>query len=1162
MPKIRKLLVANRGEIAIRVFRTAHELGIRTVALYSHEDRYALHRFKADEAYSTGKTGEPLRAYLDVEGIVALAKRHGVDAIHPGYGFLSENPEFAKACRAAGIAFVGPSVQMLEQLGDKTAAREIARVAAVPILAGTARPVRHLDDARRAIDKLGYPVMLKAAKGGGGRGMRVVPTAHELPGALEQAQRESQTAFGSNEVFVEKYIARARHIEVQLLGDSHGQLVHLYERDCSLQRRHQKVVEIAPSPNLDGELRRKICDAALCIGRAVGYENAGTVEFLVDGDSGEFYFIEVNPRIQVEHTVTEEVTGIDIIKCQLLIAQGAALDDPEIGLGSQEAVHPSGFAIQCRVTTEDPSNNFMPDYGRMTHYRSASGMGIRLDAGTAFSGAVVTPFYDSLLVKVIAKGIRFVDAARRMERCLQEFRVRGVKTNIPFLINLVTHDRFLAGDCTTKFLDETPELFHFAERKDRATKLLTFLGDIIVNGNALVKQKPAKIAFDPVPLPEFDESLPVPPGTKQKLDELGAQGFSQWVLKQERLLITDTTFRDAHQSLLATRMRTFDMLQVAGAYAQLCPQLFSLEMWGGATFDTSMRFLKECPWDRLAKLREKIPNILFQMLLRASNAVGYTNYPDNVVVAFVKEAAAAGIDVFRIFDALNWVPNMRVAMDAVLETGAICEAAICYTGDILNPDRPKYNLAYYVGLARELEKMGAHILAIKDMAGLCKPYAAEQLVKTLKSEVGIPIHFHTHDMSGVQGASVLKGAEQKLDIADAAFAPMSGMTSQPNLNSLVEALRHSPRDTGLDSGHLKSIAHYWDRVRAFYAPFESGMKVADVDIYLHEMPGGQATNLYQQAAALGLANRWNEVCRMYADVNQLFGDIVKVTPTSKSVGDMALFLLANNLKTEDVLDPNRELAFPEGVIDLMAGRMGQPPGGFPPRVRKRILKDHKPLRGRPGASLPAADFEAAQKELEGKLHQAPTGRDVVSFLLYPRVFEDFARHQQTYSDTSVFSTPTFFYGLESGAETAVDIEEGKTLIIKFLTISDPHPDGHRTVFFELNGQPREVNVVDRALEPQESARPKADPADVLQVAAPMPGLVVTVGVQPGDKVTRGQKLVTMEAMKMETTIYAEVDGRVGELLVKPGVQVETGELLIRLERPSEPVVRKGEAAVS
>jgi pyruvate carboxylase len=940
------------------------------------------------------------------------------------------------------------------------------------------------------------------------------------------------------------------------LGDKHRNLVHLYERDCSLQRRHQKVVEIAPSPNLDSDLRDAICAAALKIGRAVRYENAGTVEFLLDSDSGDFYFIEVNPRIQVEHTVTEEVTGIDLVKCQILVAQGAPLSDPEIGLGSQSVVQARGYAIQCRVTTENPANNFMPDYGRMTHYRSASGMGIRLDAGTAFSGAVVTPFYDSLLVKVISKGIRFVDAARRMERCLQEFRVRGVKTNIPFLINLITHPTFLDGGCTTKFLDETPELFQFVQRQDRATRLLTFLGEILVNGNPLVKKKPTGIPSVPAPVPQFDAAHPIPTGTRDVLKQRGANGFSKWALEQKPLLITDTTFRDAHQSLLATRMRTYDMLQVASAYAHLCPQLFSLEMWGGATFDTAMRFLKECPWDRLAQMRERIPNILFQMLLRASNAVGYTNYPDNVVRAFVKEAADAGIDVFRIFDALNWVPNMRVALEAVLETGALCEAAICYTGDILNPDRPKYNLAYYVELAKELEKMGAHLLAIKDMAGLCKPYAAEKLIKTLKLEIGIPIHFHTHDMSGVQGASILKGAEQGLDIADAALAPMSGMTSQPNLNSVVEATRHGPRDTGLDVGALKSIAYYWEHVRALYAPFESGMKVADVDIYLHEMPGGQATNLYQQAAALGLANRWADVCRIYADVNQLFGDIVKVTPTSKSVGDMALFLLANNLSAQDVLDPSRELAFPESVVDLMAGRMGQPPGGFPPRVRKRILRDIKPVRGRPGASLPPADFKAAAAQLEKKLGRTPAGRDVVSSLLYPRVFDEFSQHVKAYSDTSVFPTPTFLYGLESGAETSVDIEPGKTLIIKFLTISDPHPDGHRTVFYELNGQPREVNVLDRSLEPQESARPKADPADPLQVAAPMPGLVVTVVVQPGDKVTRGQKLATMEAMKMETTLYAEVDGRIAESLVKPGVQVETGELLFRFERAADAAPHK------
>lgn len=1148
MTAIRKLLVANRSEIAIRVFRTAHELGIRTVAIYSHEDRYALHRFKADEAYLIGKTGEPIRAYLDIDGIIAIARQQEVDAIHPGYGFLSENPALAQACQDAGITFVGPRVDLLEKLGDKTAARDIARIAKVPILAGTAKAVRHLDDARMSVEKLGYPVILKAAKGGGGRGMRVVNSGAELAGALEQAQRESLSAFGSSDVFVEKFIARARHIEVQLLGDKHGNLVHLFERDCSLQRRHQKVVEIAPSPNLESDLRQRICDAALKIGRAVNYENAGTVEFLVDADTHDFYFIEVNPRIQVEHTVTEEVTGVDIVKSQLLIAQGSPLSDPEIGLAAQDVVRTQGFAIQCRITTEDPENRFLPDYGRITHYRSASGMGIRLDAGTAFSGAVVTPFYDSLLVKVIAKGTRLIDAARRMERCLQEFRVRGVKTNIPFLVNLVTHPTFLAGGCTTRFLDETPELFHFKPRRDRATKLLTFLGETIVNGNPLVKVKPAVIPQRPAPIPVVSATEPIPPGTRQRLQELGPVKFSKWVLDQKQLLVTDTTFRDAHQSLLATRLRTYDMLRIADVYARLCPQLFSIEMWGGATFDTSMRFLKECPWQRLVDLRQRIPNILFQMLLRASNAVGYTNYPDNVVRSFVKEAASAGIDVFRIFDALNWVPNMRVAMDAVLETGTICEAAICYTGDILNPERPKYNLQYYVELAKELEGMGAHILAIKDMAGLCKPYAAELLVKTLKQEVGIPIHFHTHDMSGVQGGAILKGADVGLDIADAAIAPMSGSTSQVNLNSLVESLRFMKRDTGLDPDHLQSIAAYWAAVREFYAPFETGMKAGDAQMYHHEMPGGQATNLYQQAAALGLESRWTELCHKYAEVNQLLGDIVKVTPTSKAVGDMALFLLANNLGPEDVLDPKRELAFPESVVDLVAGRMGQPPGGFPPRVKKRILRDVKPLRGRPGASLPPADFEATAALLEKKLHRTPTPRDVVSHLLYPRVFEEYAAHESAYADTSVLPTPTFFYGQGPGEEVAVEIEAGKTLIIKFLTVGDPHPDGRRSVFYELNGQPREVTVVDRSLEPTESRRPKADPANPLQVAAPMPGLVVAVTVQVGDPLVRGQKLLTMEAMKMETTLYAEHDGRVAEVHIKPGIQVETGELLLRLER--------------
>ncbi len=1147
MSRIVELLAANRGEIAIRVFRSAHEMGIRTVAIYSHEDRYALHRFKADESYPIGRPGEPVRAYLDIEGILALCRRHGVDAIHPGYGFLSENPELARACEQEGITFVGPRVELLEKLGDKIEAREIARSVGVPILSGGSKPARSLDEAHSTAEKLGYPVILKAAKGGGGRGMRVVNSEKELPSALESARREAEQAFGSPDVFLEKLVQRARHIEVQLLGDQHGNLVHLCERDCSLQRRHQKMIEVAPALNLSPELREEICQAALTIGRAVRYESAGTIEFLLDVETGRFYFIEVNPRIQVEHTVTEVVTGVDIVKAQILIAQGVPLSDPEIGLGSQEAVRAHGYAFQCRVTTEDPENRFLPDYGRISHYRSASGMGIRLDAGTAFSGAVITPYYDSLLVKVTAWGARFIDAARRMERCLQEFRVRGVKTNIPFLINLVTHPSFLRGECTTRFIDETRELYQLAPRRDRATKLLAYIGDVIVNGNPQVKARPRPARRDPAPVPPVDAGEPAPPGARQRLSELGPERFSRWVLEQKPLLLTDTTFRDAHQSLLATRMRTHDMLAVADAYARLNAGMFSIEVWGGATFDTAMRFLKECPWQRLAELRERIPNILFQMLLRGSNAVGYTSYPDNVVRAFVKEAAEAGIDLFRIFDSLNWVPNMRVAMEAALETGKLCEAAICYTGDILDPGRPKYRLKYYVQLARELEKMGAHLLAIKDMAGLCKPYAAELLVRELRREVGIPIHFHTHDTSGVQSAAVLKAAEAGVDIADAAAAPLSGISSQPCLDSLVEALRHTPRDTGLDPDHLRQISRYWEHVRAFYAPFEAEVKASSSEVYLHEMPGGQYTNLLEQAQAVGLAGRWGEVCRMYAEVNRLFGDIVKVTPTSKVVGDMALFMIANDLRVEDALDPKRDLSFPESVVDLMMGRMGQPPRGFPRRLRERVLRGQKPLSGRPGASLSPADFQDAAAQVQKLVAREPVSREVVSYLLYPRVFQEFAAHQQSYSDTSVLPTPVFFYGLEKNEEVPVEIERGKTLIIKFLNVGDPHPDGRRTVFFELNGQPREATVRDHSLEVEVTRHPKADTSDARQIAAPMPGSVVLVTVQQGDAVAQGQKLVTLEAMKMETVITAPCDGRVLDVLVKRGSQVEAGDLLVKLE---------------
>jgi pyruvate carboxylase len=911
------------------------------------------------------------------------------------------------------------------------------------------------------------------------------------------------------------------------------------------------MVEIAPAPNLDPALRQRILDAALAVGRAVGLDNAGTVEFLVDADRGDFYFIEVNPRIQVEHTVTEQVTGVDVVKCQLLVASGRPLDDPEIGLGDQAQVQAHGYAIQCRVTTEDPGNNFLPDYGRLSNYRSASGMGIRLDAGSAFTGAVITPFYDSLLVKVTAHGLRFVDAARRMARSLQEFRVRGVKTNIPFLLNLVAHPAFLAGGCTTRFIDETPELFRLPRRLDRATRLLAYIGDVVVNKHPLVPNPPADVPREEPAMPGEERagsgSEGVPPGTRDRLKELGPEGFTRWLMGEQRLLLTDTTFRDAHQSLLATRMRTRDMLRVAPFYARRLAGLFSLEMWGGATFDTAMRFLRESPWQRLVQLRERVPNILFQMLLRSASAVGYTNYPDNVVHAFVKEAAQAGVDLFRVFDALNGLPNLELAIDAVRSTGMLCEAAICYTGDVLDPARPKYSLAYYVDLAKRLERAGAHLLGIKDMAGLCKPYAAQVLVRALRQEVGIPIHFHTHDCAGGQVAAVLLAAEEGASVVDGAMAPLAGTTSQPSLQAVVEALRRRPRDTGLDGEALQEAADYWEATRRLYAPFESGQRAPQADVYDNEMPGGQYTNLYHQAQSVGLEGRWREVCRTYALVNQMFGDIIKVTPTSKVVGDMALFMVANNLAPGDVTEGKGELAFPESVVEFFEGRLGEPPGGFPEPLRARVLRGRRPISGRPGASLPPADFAAARAAVQEEVGRPVSDRELLSYLLYPRVFPDFAAHQARYSDTSVLPTHVFFYGMRPGEEAAVDIEQGKTLIVKLLTVGEPHADGRRTVFFELNGQPREVVVADRALAGQAVGRPRAEAGNPLQVGAPMPGAVVRVLIAEGDEVSAGQKLVTLEAMKMETTLYAERPGSVAEVLVEPGMQVEAGDLLLRFE---------------
>jgi len=1142
---IQKLLAANRSEIAIRIFRAANELGLRTVGIYSQEDRLGLHRFKADEAYQVGAGKGPVEAYLDIAGIVALAKAKSVDAIHPGYGFLSENPAFARACEKAGITFVGPTPALLELLGDKTAARRLAASAGVPVLPGTEEPVKSASEAQRIAREIGYPIIVKAAMGGGGRGMRVVHDAAQLDAKLEEAQGEARSAFGDASVFLEKFLPRARHIEVQILADHHGNLLHLWERDCSVQRRHQKVVEVAPAANLRASVRTELCEASLRIGRKANYRNAGTVEFLYDVDAGKWYFIEVNPRIQVEHTVTEMVTGIDLVQAQIRIAQGCKLHDAPLSLPKQESVPLYGAALQCRVTTEDPEKNFAPDYGKISTYRSPAGFGIRLDGGTAYAGALLAAYYDSLLVKVTAWGLNLPEACQRMDRALREFRIRGVKTNIPFLENVVNHSRFRSGEVTTAFLDESPELFRIATRGDRATKLLSYLGDVILNGNPEVKGKQIPESLEPAVLPSVRGIAP-PAGSRQLLQKVGAKKFAAWARKEKRLLITDTTFRDAHQSLMATRVRTYDLLATADAVAQRLPDLFSLEMWGGATFDTALRFLHEDPWQRLRELRRRIPNICFQMLLRGANAVGYASYPDNVIQEFVHQAHAQGIDIFRIFDSLNSIENMRVAIDAVLGNGAVCEPAICYTGDILDKGRPKYSLKYYVGMAKQLEKLGAHFLAIKDMAGLCKPYAAFQLVRALREEIAIPVHFHTHDTSGLNAASVLKAADAGVDVADAAVAAMSGGTSQPNLNSIVEALRHTPRDTQLDVDALNECSDFWETLRVYYLPFDSAPKSGSARLYQHEIPGGQYTNLREQAAAMGLGHRWREVEKMYARVNQLFGDIVKVTPSSKVVGDMALFLMAKEMTPEELLklDEHHDLSLPNSAVEMFSGVLGVPPGGWPKKLQKIILRGAAPLRGLPSDNLPAANLDQEQQALEKKVGHAIRRDDLLSYLLYPDVFLKYDEFHQTYSDVSVLPTAAFFYGLKSGEEITIEIEPGKTLIVKFLTSSDAHPDGTRTLFFELNGQPREVNVRDGALHVVERAHPKADPADAGQVPAPTAGVISGIAVQANHAVERGAKLLTLEAMKMQSNIYAPISGRVTKLLVAPGQHVEAKDLLV------------------
>jgi pyruvate carboxylase len=1156
---MQRLLVANRSEIAIRVFRAASELGIKTVAIYAHEDRFCLHRFKADESYQVGHGKGPVAAYLDIKGIVDLARRVKVDAIHPGYGFLSENAAFARACRDAGIAFVGPTPEVLELFGDKVAARKLAIEAGLPVLPGTAGPVKPGPGLKKEARRIGFPLIMKASFGGGGRGMRVVHKAEELEGLLEEARREAGNAFGNDAVFLERYIPRARHIEVQVLGDQHGEVVHLWERDCSVQRRHQKVVEIAPGPNLPSKLRQALARAAVSLAQKAGLSNAATVEFLVDADKGEFYFIEVNPRIQVEHTVTEMVTGVDLVRSQILVAQGHPMHDPPVGVPPQDEIRTHGFAMQCRVTTEDPENKFIPDFGRITHYRSPAGFGIRLDGGTAYSGATITPYYDSLLVKVSAWAPTFDQTIRRMDRALREFRVRGVKTNIPFLENLLVHPEFASGRATTTFIDTTPDLVRSTPKRDRASKVLTFIGDIIVNGSPEVKGRTDGRVLPEPELPPLDLTDPVPPGTRDRLLKDGPKKFCSWILEQKPVLFTDTTFRDAHQSLLATRFRTADLLRIAPYAARKLSGLFSLEMWGGATFDSAMRFLKEDPWERLTHLRREIPNVLFQMLLRAGNAVGYTNYRDEVVAAFVKAAARAGVDVFRVFDCFNWIENMRPSLEAVLETGAICEGAICYTGDLLDPKRDRYPLQYYVKLARQLEKIGVHILGIKDMAGLCKPYAAERLFRTLREEVGLPIHFHTHDTAGVQAATVIKAAESGAHVVDAAISSMSGLTSQPNLNSLVAAFRNTPRDSGLDLDALDRCSDYWESIRELYYPFESGMRAGTSQVYRHEIPGGQITNLKEQAQSLGLGSRWREILRTYEEVNALFGDIVKVTPSSKVVGDMTLFLVANNLKAADVLDEKRDLSYPKSVVELLEGRLGRPEWGWPKKLQQVILKDRKPLKGRPADALPPVDLEAVRAELKGKLKSQPGDLDLMSYLMYPQVFLDYDAHRKHFGDTSVFPTDVFFYGMKPGQEITVEIDPGKSLIIKFIAVGEPEADGHRPVFFELNGVPRQVRVHDKTLKATKETWAKADPENPGHVAAPMPGKVVQVVVGKGQQIARGQKLLGIEAMKMETSVYSPFAGTVREVHVQPGGAVESKDLLMVLEpAPGDPTpdVRK------
>ncbi|ORX92180.1 pyruvate carboxylase [Basidiobolus meristosporus CBS 931.73] len=1150
-----KLLVANRGEIATRVFRTAHELAMHTVAVFAYEDRLSMHRYKADEAFQIAEQGQytPVGAYLAQDEIIKIAQKRGVKFIHPGYGFLSENAEFAKKVEANGMHFVGPSYDVIEKLGDKTAARKIAMECKVPVVPGTPGPVSNFEEVRSFVQEHGFPIIIKAAMGGGGRGMRVVRDDASLNDAFQRAQSEALSAFGDGTVFVERFLDKPKHIEVQILADSYGNVIHLFERDCSVQRRHQKVVEMAPARDLDPQIRDAILADAIKIAKHVNYRNAGTAEFLVD-QLGRHYFIEINPRIQVEHTVTEEISGIDIVAAQIQIAAGASL--AQLGL-EQANIKTRGYAIQVRITTEDPAQNFQPDTGKIEVYRSAGGNGVRLDGASGFAGSIITPHYDSLLVKVTCTGSTFEVARRKVIRALVEFRIRGVKTNIPFIQRLLTHESFIAGKCWTTFIDDTPELFNLVHSQNRAQKLLSYLGDIVVNGSSIKGQTGEPSLKTAIPIPTLpalengqviDTTVPCEKGWRNILVEEGPEAFARAIRQYPGVLVMDTTWRDAHQSLLATRVRTIDMANIATVTSHALNNAYSLECWGGATFDVALRFLYEDPWDRLAQLRKLVPNIPFQMLLRGANAVGYTSYPDNVVYEFCEQAVKTGMDIFRIFDSLNYIENMKLGIDAVRKAGGVVEAAICYTGDVADKSRTKYTVEYYLDLVQQLVDCGIHILAIKDMAGLLKPSAARILIGSIREKFpDLPIHVHTHDTAGTGVASMLAAAEAGADVIDLAIDSMSGLTSQPSLGAVVAALEKTPYGTGIRFENIEALNTYWENVRRLYSCFDPGLKSGDSSVYLHEMPGGQYTNLLFQATSLGLGSQWNEVKKAYIEANKLCGDIVKVTPSSKVVGDFAQFMVSNKLSYQDVLDKAKDLSFPTSVVEFFQGYLGQPHGGFPEPLRTDIIRNNLRIDGRPGASMEPLDLVKLKKELVEKYGNHISDADVISAALYPKVFEEYQDRVKQFGDVSIIPTRYFLSKPQIGEEFSVEIETGKVIYFKLTAVGHLNPvNGKRDVFFEVNGEPRVVGIEDHTAAVEHAIRPKVDPKNPGEVGAPMAGVVVEIRVKPGAHVNAGDPICVLSAMKMETVVSSPVSGKVDLLAVTEGESISGQDLIAKI----------------